>query len=131
MVDFEAATIVVRNPENGKILLMKRADSKKMMPGRWEFPGGGVEAEETPEEAALRELEEETGLKAEISGRGDSAVIDTEHGELRIFPFLVETSSEDIVLSREHTEYTWIRKNELENFETVEGLEHELEAVGL
>ncbi len=131
MVEHEAATIVVRNSETAKFLLMKRADSKKMMPGKWEFPGGGIDEGETPEEAALRELEEETGLKAEISGSGKPEVIDTEHGELRIFPFLVETKAEEIVLSREHTERLWIRKEELENFETVEGLIHELEAVGL
>lgn len=131
MVDFEAATIVVRNPENEKILLMKRADSKKMMPGRWEFPGGGVEEDETPEEAALRELEEETGLEEEMSVRGESAEIDTVHGRLRIFPFLVETVEGKIALSREHTDYKWISKDELEEFDTVEGLTHELKAVGL
>jgi 8-oxo-dGTP diphosphatase len=131
MVDHEAATIVVRNSRTGKFLLMKRAESKEMMPGRWEFPGGGIDEGETPEEAALREFEEETGLKEEISFSGESAVIDTKHGRIRIFPFLVETTAEEIVLSREHTEYRWIKKEDLEDFETVKGLEKELEAVGL
>ncbi|MFB6116233.1 MAG: NUDIX hydrolase [Candidatus Nanosalina sp.] len=63
MVDYRAATVAVRNKETGKLLLMKRAETKEMDPGKWEFPGGGIEGSEQPEQAAKRELEEETGLK--------------------------------------------------------------------
>ncbi len=36
--------------------------------GRWALPGGLVEDDETPENAAVRETEEETGLRVEIEG---------------------------------------------------------------
>jgi len=45
----------------GEILLLKRPDDVHCG-GLWSFPGGKVEANELPPEAAARELEEETGL---------------------------------------------------------------------
>ncbi len=36
--------------------------------GRWTFPKGGVEEGETPPEAAVREIEEETGIKGSVVG---------------------------------------------------------------
>jgi len=48
---------VVRDSK-GRILVMKRREPKI-----WEFPGGGIEWGETPEEAVKREVLEETGLK--------------------------------------------------------------------
>lgn len=47
---------VVRDPD-GKVLLVKSADF-----GTWDPPGGGVEPEEAPQDAAVREVREETGL---------------------------------------------------------------------
>lgn len=50
----EAAGGIVKN-ENGKILFIKRL-------GKWDLPKGKIEKGEVPGQAALRELEEETGL---------------------------------------------------------------------
>ncbi len=46
-----------KSPEEGKILLFERKDH----PGSWQFPQGGIEGKETPEEALIRELMEEIG----------------------------------------------------------------------
>jgi len=47
--------------ENGEILVQKRPDGKPMA-GLWEFPGGKVEVGEGPENALVRELEEELAI---------------------------------------------------------------------
>ena len=56
---FVAAAALI--DENGRILVQKRPEGKPMA-GLWEFPGGKVEAGETPEYALVRELDEELGI---------------------------------------------------------------------
>lgn len=53
------ASVIVEN-EKGEILLQQRSDN-----GKWGYAGGSVELYEVVEEAAARELEEETGLIAD------------------------------------------------------------------
>ena len=47
---------------DGRVLLAQRPAGKPMA-GLWEFPGGKVEAGETPESALIRELHEELGIE--------------------------------------------------------------------
>jgi FAD synthetase len=47
------------------ILIMQRKDKNPMWDGKWEFPGGKIDAGETPEQAVWREVTEETGLSPE------------------------------------------------------------------
>ncbi len=51
---------VIRD-ERGRILLTRRPEGRHMA-GLWEFPGGKIERGETPQEALVRELEEELGV---------------------------------------------------------------------
>jgi mutator protein MutT len=44
---------------DGRFFLQRRSAAAKRFPGLWEFPGGKVEAGETPREALVRELREE------------------------------------------------------------------------
>jgi len=59
-----ASAVVVSN-NNNQILLVKRTVEPKA--GWWCLPGGFMELGETPEESALRELQEETGLYGKIN----------------------------------------------------------------
>lgn len=63
MRHFCASTYVI-NPENKKVLLVKHKDFNK-----WLQPGGHIEDNETPEEAAIREVYEETGIKTTLIGQ--------------------------------------------------------------
>ncbi len=55
------AAVALIDPD-GRVLLSQRPEGKTMA-GLWEFPGGKVEAGETPEAALIRELHEELGIE--------------------------------------------------------------------
>ena len=56
-----ADCIVITKEENAKVLLIQRGNEPDK--GTWAFPGGFMNMDETTEQCAIRELEEETGLK--------------------------------------------------------------------
>ncbi len=56
-----ADCIVITREEEAKVLLIQRGDNP--FKGCWAFPGGFMNMDETTEQCAIRELEEETGLK--------------------------------------------------------------------
>jgi len=53
--------------QNAAIILTRRASRLKNHAGQWALPGGRMDTGETPAETALRELEEEVGLKLETN----------------------------------------------------------------
>ncbi len=62
MHHFASVALVDRR---GWILMQERDSRPRIDPDRWGFPGGGVEPGESYEQAAYRELEEETGVRLE------------------------------------------------------------------
>lgn len=58
----EFASVALVDPR-GWVLMQERDEHAPVDPDRWCFPGGGVEPGESPEEAAYRELAEETGVR--------------------------------------------------------------------
>ena len=51
---------------DGRVLLAKRPEGKALA-GLWEFPGGKVEAGESPENTLVRELQEELGIETKVA----------------------------------------------------------------
>lgn len=51
--------------KGGKVLVGQRPVGNTLA-GHWEFPGGKIEKNESPEEALIRELNEELGIQADV-----------------------------------------------------------------
>jgi 8-oxo-dGTP diphosphatase len=96
---------------DGRVLACERADPPEMA-GRWEFPGGKVEAGENDAEALIRECEEELGVRVRIGAQvGGDIPIANGRAILRVYA----ASITDDALPRpiEHAALRWLGPDEL------------------
>lgn len=113
------------------ILILKRSKYVKTMKCKWGGVSGYVENGEEPLDAAIREIEEETGidrsyLKVLSKGR-IIEVYDSENNVVWIVhPFLIHTNNTEIKLSKEHEEYRWIKPEDINKYDTVPKLSEAL-----
>lgn len=81
--------------------------------GHWDFPKGNIELGETEEEAAVREIREETGIKDIEFIKGFSRTISYRYRKARrlvnkeVVLFLARTNTRRVAISHEHTGYAW------------------------
>ena len=96
------------HPEDGEILLLKVEDEKVSF---WQPITGGIESGESPEEACLREIKEETGLVlacSNLTSLGDFTVKIDENLFIHKNLFLVLTEQKEIRISDEHVGAQWV-----------------------
>ena len=107
------ATAAVVKHEN-KILIAQRA--KDFF---WEFPGGKIDAGETPAECVVREMKEE--LDIDIRIEKDLGVLEgTYRGiEMQVYAFLVAWTGGTII-QRVHKDVKWVEPRDLRRYPLVE-----------
>jgi 8-oxo-dGTP diphosphatase len=101
---------------DGRVLIAQRPD-KKQMGGLWEFPGGKVEIGELPEEALIRELDEELGI--DVSENCLAPFTFASHGYLDfhlLMPLYVCRVWEGKVTPKEGQKLKWVRPLELKKY---------------
>ena len=111
MIDVTAAILV----KDGKILIAKRKPGGKL-PDKWEFPGGKVEAGETPPECLKREIQEEFGIDVFVGKFLGESVYHYHHGSIRLLAYLVRWQAGNLSL-KDHADYAWVTYDRLEEFD--------------
>ncbi|NUP42773.1 MAG: NUDIX hydrolase [Streptomyces sp.] len=110
-----AAAVVM--DEQGRVLLVRRSERERFLPGVWGVPCGKLEPGESPRDGALRELKEETGLIGEVVCRvGTSSFVSEYRGhEVKNWQenFLVRPLTWHITLPEPDQDYGWLAPGEL------------------
>ncbi|MGI9395534.1 MAG: 8-oxo-dGTP diphosphatase MutT [Boseongicola sp.] len=97
-------------------LLIAQRPTGKSMAGLWEFPGGKVEAGETPEAALIRELHEELGIETWESCLAPLTFASHSYSDFHlIMPLFVCRKWEGTPSSREGQNLRWVRVTELKD----------------
>ena len=116
-IEMRVVAAVIQSED--KFLACRRAPHKNLA-GKWEFPGGKVEADETDGEALAREILEELGVEVSI----EQFLIETSqnHGEstIEMFTYLASLSAERPTRSSDHDQMKWLPLNELSQYDWAE-----------
>lgn len=102
--------------ERDGTILAARRSAQMSLPGKWEFPGGKVEAGETPEASLARELREELGIEVEVGEFVASGEVPKGERVIRLDVYLCEWTNGELV-AREHDALRWVRPDEMHELE--------------
>jgi mutator protein MutT len=108
------------------VLLVKRAATRAYYPGVWDFPGGHVEAGETPERTLVRELEEELGVVPVRFEELPSRSLTIEGLILHGYWVKQWTGTPSNLQEDEHSRIAWIRLSEVDKLELASSMMPEL-----
>ncbi|MEL6735064.1 MAG: (deoxy)nucleoside triphosphate pyrophosphohydrolase [Pseudomonadota bacterium] len=99
-----------------RVLLAQRPPGKSMA-GLWEFPGGKLEEDETPEEALIRELAEELGIETKVACLAPLTFASHAYDDFHlIMPLFVCRRWWGIVQPQEGQVLKWVRSEKLRDY---------------
>jgi 8-oxo-dGTP pyrophosphatase MutT (NUDIX family) len=142
------STAVIYKKEDGvlKYLITKRAMHKKVHPGKWTVPGGGLSVDDyinTPastadgkqwygalEKSLLREIKEEVGLEVgKPEFLVDLTFIRPDGIPVIVFSYFVDFISGEVVLDEDATEFAWASLQEVRSYDLIDGILDEIKDV--
>lgn len=106
---------VILTDKNGRIFAAKRPDGKPLS-GKWEFPGGKIESDETAKSALKREIREELGVEILVEKPLPVSVYCYDFGTVVLHPFYGKIVLGHIDLL-EHPEGKWLAHTELDSMD--------------
>jgi len=127
--------------KDGKYLILQRSLKKKVFPGRWTVPGGGLEVDDyintpktTPdawyfaiENSLRREIREEAGLEVEkLKYLLDLTFIRPDNIPVVTLSYYCDWKSGDVKLDEDSISYKWVTFEEAKNYDLIEGILNEI-----
>lgn len=99
-----------------RVLIAQRPEGKSLA-GLWEFPGGKLEAGETPEQALIRELEEELGISTKSACLAPVSFASHSYESFHLLmPLYVCRKWQGTPVAREHAALKWVRPQALRDY---------------
>ena len=140
-------TVVIYKPDF-TYFIAKRALNKKVMPGKWALPGGGLSTDDyinTPPStegakqwygalqlALRREVREEVGLEIKnVKYLTNLTFIRPDNIPVFVLSMIADYSSGQIILSSELVEYAWVDLKEAKKYDFISGIYEEIEMASL
>ncbi len=116
LIESVSSAIVV----DGKVLMLKRPDDAFSFPDVWSLVAGKMEGEESPVEAARREIMEETGIIVSSPDRSGMPIMVREKDVIwKVRPFLYRLNSAKPVLNHENLTFDWVCPDDIPSRNTV------------
>ena len=101
---------------DGRVLLCQRPPGKSLA-GLWEFPGGKVEAGETPEACLIRELNEELGIEVKAACLAPFVFASHAYEAFHLLmPLYLIRRWEGFVQRREHADLAWVKPTRFDDY---------------
>ena len=111
MVRVTAAILIHRN----KILIARRKDNDPLA-GKWEFPGGKIEQNETPEQCLTREMKEEFGIDVVVGEFFGESIYRYGPKTIQLLGYRVVWTAGKFSLNA-HADYNWISLEQLQDYD--------------
>ncbi|WP_088066745.1 8-oxo-dGTP diphosphatase MutT [Gottfriedia luciferensis] len=105
---------VIRNNQNQILCALRSADMS--LPNLWEFPGGKIEKNEQPEDALIREIDEELGCKINVGELIEEVVHEYPEIIVELLTYEAKIISGKLV-AKEHATLEWVELSNLQKLE--------------
>ena len=112
------SNMILMNPDEDAVLILRRANYMRKFRTMWGFPGGSVDQKDKDSKAAaVRELKEETGIELTFNEECKCKKFDSiknEDGSISDYWIAILEDEHEVKLSREHSKYEWFNEKNKE-----------------
>ena len=132
IIDADAGTVEIKGVElkesvssvvliDGKIMMLKRPENSHSYPGRWSLCAGKIEKGESPDQAAVREIAEETQIMDPVfKGKLTPVMVREDKILWKVYPFIFDAGNAKPVLNHENEDYRLVTIDEMQSLNLVD-----------